>query len=399
MESETTYREHLSAWLKAVVYPQVADLERQQIFPREIVRQLGEQGFFAPCLQAAEALSPRTLPLNVRMFGILIEELAKTRCFGLTLTVSMHVGVFLPLIQRLAHPAIRAQLVDDGLRGAILGTIAATEANVAGSDFMGMECSATVDGEQIVLDGHKHYISNAAVADYVVAFVRRKPGRHFANFCAVLVPSNLPGVSATRLDMAVMRTAVTSRIEFDNVVLPATHMLGRKELGMSYFLQHIAVERLSGGIWAVAVAEQCLEEAQRYAAERVIGEETLWEHSAVRHRIAQSVLQVTLLRSLVEQTLAATDQTRLVDPFNSAVIKAGVAPAMEIVIGTCLQLQGARGLEADSSLLRLLNEFRVFGVAGGSTETMLDVVAELWAIRSLQAASAELEARSASASS
>lgn len=395
MESETTYRENLSAWLKAVVYPQVADLERQQIFPRDIMRQLGEQGFFAPCLQPAEAVNPRALPLNARMFGILIEELAKTRCFGLTISVSIHVGVFLPLVQRLAQPAIRERLVHDGLRGAMLGTIAATEANVAGSDFMGMECSASVDGEQIVLDGHKHYITNAAVADYVVVFARRRPGRHFANFCALLVPTDLPGVSATRLDMAVMRTAVTSRIEFDNVVLPATHMLGRKELGMSYFLQHIAVERLSGGIWAVAVAEQCLEEAQRYAAERLIGEETLWERSAVRHRIAQSVVQVTLLRALVEQALAATDRTRLVDPFNSAVIKAAVAPAMEAAIGACLQLQGARGLEADSSLLRLLNEFRVFGVAGGSTETMLDVVGELWATRAMQASGAELEPRSA----
>ncbi|HEY0605654.1 MAG TPA: acyl-CoA dehydrogenase family protein, partial [Herpetosiphonaceae bacterium] len=174
-------------------------------------------------------------------------------------------------------------------------------------------------------------------------------------------------------------------------------MLGRKELGISYFLQHIAVERLSGGIWAVAVAEHCLEEAQRYAAERVIGEETLWERSAVRHRIAQAVVQVTLLRSLVEQALVATDETRLVDPFSSAVIKAAVAPAMESVIGTCLQLQGARGLEADSPLLRLLNEFRVFGVAGGSTETMLDVVGELWATRAMQAADAELEARSVGA--
>jgi citronellyl-CoA dehydrogenase len=393
MDSETTYREALRAFLKEAVYPQVEDLERQQIFPRTIVQQLGEQGFFTPCLQPAEARNARTLPLNARMFSILIEELAKTRCFGLTITVSIHVGVFLPLVQRLAHPTLRESLVQDALCGKVIGTIAATEANVAGSDFMGMECSASVDAEQIVLNGHKHYITNAAVADYVIVFARRRPGRHFANFCALLVPTARAGVSSARLDMAVMRTAVTSRIEFDHVVLPSTYVLGRKELGMNYFLQHIAVERLSGGVWAVAVAEQCLEEAQQYASERLIGEETLWERSAVRHRIAQAVTQVTLLRALVEQVVADTDHTRIVDPFNSAVIKAAVAPAMESVIGTCLQLQGARGLEAHSPLLRLLNEFRVFGVAGGSTETMLDVIGELWAQRALQAAGGESDAR------
>jgi len=58
---------------------------------------------------------------------------------------------------------------------------------------------------------------------------------------------------------------------------------------------------------------------------------------------------------------------------------------MERVIGTCLQLRGAQGLEAESPLLRLLNDFRVFGIAGGSTETMLDMIAELWADRAARA--------------
>ena len=379
----SSYREALREFLQAEVYPHVAALEQQAIFPREIVQSLGRNGFFAPCVQPG-ASNAQKLPLNATFFSILVEELAKTLSFGLTLSVSIHVGVFLPLVLRLAHPTIREQLVDGALRGEILGTIAATEAGVAGSDFAGMETSVAVELERLILNGQKHYITNAAVADYVITFARWRPGRSFANFCAVLVPTDRPGIQAARIDMAVMRTAVISAISFDQVALEPTYLLGRKELGLRYFLQHIAVERLSGGVWAVGVAEQCLEAAQRYANDRVVGERTLWSRSAVRHRLAEAVVQVTLLRALVQQSVARVDREGLVDPFQSAVIKAAVGPAMEQAIGLCLQLQGAHGFETNNPLLRLLNEFRVFGVAGGSTETMLEMIGELWAERAMQ---------------
>jgi alkylation response protein AidB-like acyl-CoA dehydrogenase len=385
---EQTYRAALRDFLAREVAPHVEEWERSQFFPRDVVRELGRAGFFAPCLRPTAR--GQAIPLDIRFFSVLIEELALTRCFGLTLTISIHVGVFLPLVQRLAQPAIRDQLVTAALRGAALGTIAITEAGSAGSDFMGIESCAEFQADRIVLSGHKSYITNAAVADYVIVFARHQPGRHFTNFCALLVPTDRPGVRSARLEMAVMRTAVISEIAFDQVTLDPSALLGRKQLGMSYFLQHIAVERLSGGIWALAVAEHCLEQAQRMTVRRQIGAETLWERSSVRHQIAQAVAQVTLLRALVEKVVAEMDRSGIVDPFQSAVLKAAVAPMMEQVIGLCVQLQGARGLTAHSSLLRLLNEFRVFGVAGGSVETMLDVISESWAQRAAQAAEAEL---------
>ena len=383
-DSQTAYRMALRALLQENVYPYVEDWEKTQTFPRHILHMLGQEGLFAPCFPTVTATDAQKLPLQVRMLRILIEELAKAYCFGLTLSVSMHIGVFLPLILRLAQPEVRDLLLEPTLRGEALGTIAATEANVAGSDFMGMECTAQFKPECIVLTGHKHYITNAAVADYVIVFARWRPGRHFANFCALLVPTRLAGIRSTPVPMAVMKTAVISRIEFHDVELPLCYLLGRKELGMRYFLQHIAIERLSGSIWAAVVADQCLAETQRYTTQRYVEQKTLWSRSSVSHRIAQSVVQVTLLRALVEQSLAQIDENGDIDPFAAAVMKAAVAPMMESIMGTCLQLQGARGLEAHSPLLRLLNEFRVFGVAGGSTETMLDIIAELWAQRCAQ---------------
>lgn len=382
--SETEYRQALREHLKGEVYPRAHRIESGGAFPHDIVRGLGAAGFFASCLRHDAPSSQ--VPLEVGFFRVLIEELAKTGCFGLTLSVSMHVGVFTPLVARLAHPAQRDALVARATAGEILGTLAATELESAGSDLMGMQTAAEFRDGGIVLTGAKHYITNAAVADCAVVFARWRPGRHFTNFCALLVPLEAPGVERARIPMAVMTSAAVSRMCFAGVELPPTGLLGRKELGIRYFLEHIAFERLSGGIWAVAAAEQCLEEAQRHAHARVVGEETLWERGSVRHRVAEAVVQVTLLRGLVDRVVEGARRTGTLEPLESAVMKASLGPCMESVIGRCLQLQGARGLEADSLLLRLLNDFRVFGVAGGSTETMLDVIAEQWAQRAAHAA-------------
>src|SRR4051812_5926367 len=111
MTESESYRERLVALLREAVYPHVEEWERGQVFPREVVRRLGGEGFFAPCLRLAEASNARALALNFPLFRVLIEELAKTRSFGLTLTVSMHVGVFLPLVARLAHPELREHVL------------------------------------------------------------------------------------------------------------------------------------------------------------------------------------------------------------------------------------------------------------------------------------------------
>jgi alkylation response protein AidB-like acyl-CoA dehydrogenase len=225
MGTEAQYRADLQAFLTQRVIPQVAQWEREQTFPHAIVHELGQQGFFRTCLHSTDLKQP----LQMRMFRILIEELAKTYCFGLTLTISMHVGVFLPLIIHLAHPQLRATLIEQALDGDILGTMAITEDIAAGSDFMGMASTVCYEDDTLVLQGQKHYITNAAVADYVVTFARWRDGRHFANFSAILVPTAHPHVQRAPIPMAIMKTAVISHIDFEQVRLPAHYLLGRDE--------------------------------------------------------------------------------------------------------------------------------------------------------------------------
>jgi citronellyl-CoA dehydrogenase len=356
----------------------VAALDAADEPRRNFVTALGRQGFFADLLTGSgDADKPPIWPIDIPSFAALIEQLALTRHWGLTLGIALHAGVFLPMVARLAHPDRRNVLVQAAAAGEVLGTVAVTDADAAGSDFLGMGTTATFDGAVIRLSGEKTFITSATIAEYAVVFARWRPGRHFTNFCALLVPIQHPGVSCEPISMGVLRGAGIGRLRFDNVLLPAHALLGRREFGMRYFLEHVSTERLVAGVWAVAVAEQCLRETQRYAVERSIGAETLWHRSAVRQRFARALVDFVQLRALVDETIQSAGNGPL-DSLRTTVIKAAVPELMERLIGTCLQLHGAQGLQSNGDLLQCLKEFRAFGIGGGSTETMLELVADLW---------------------
>lgn len=353
---------------------------RTETSTRGALRELGERGRLAACLREGDPRSPDDLPLDFGRFAALVAEVVRRGDFGLASTLCLHLGVFVPMLVRLAPPGLAGELVPAALRGDLVGTIASTEsAESGGSDFMAIETAATFAEDRITLRGRKDYVTNAAAADHAVVFARWRPGRHFGSFCAVLVPLGLPGVRRSETPMAVLPGAGVGRIELDGVTVDAGHLLGRRPFGFQYFARHIAVERLAGGVWAVAVAEGCLAEAREHARGRRVGEDVLWGRGAVRQRFAEAVTEVVRLRALTERIVARADRTGVVDQAESAALKAAIPAAMERVVGFCLQLRGASGLEAGSGLLRLLDDFRAFGVAGGPTETMLDLLADLWA--------------------
>ena len=386
-ESPDEYREALRAFAGAHVTPRVPALEREREHPADLVRMLGAEGFFRPCVPDPDGGRGR-LPTDLRYLRVLVEELARTGCFGLTLSVGMHVGVFLPTVARLGADGVREKVLDGGRRGELLGTLAATEEDVAGSDFAGMQTAIEVGDDRVVIDGHKQWVTSGAAADYAVVFGRSRPGRHPASFSAVLVPTGCDGVRREPLSMAVMRANPIGRLEFQRVKVGRDHLLGRPGLGFRYFLDHIAVERLTGAAWAVVAAEDLLARAQRHAQARLIGTEALWDRSSVRHRVARAAVRLALLRALTDAAFTASHRDGQPDPFTTAALKVAVPEAMEDVAGLCVQLQGARGLTAGSPLLQALNDFRVWGVAGGSTETMLDVVAGAFAERAAREAAA-----------
>lgn len=369
-----TYRAALRAFLASEGRIWIVDDPRST---QRLVREMGTRGLFRPCIAHRDGDADRGIPLDFHAFNVLIEELATCGHAGLTLAVAINVGVFLPLVARLADRGIGEDVTEDALRGAAIGAIAATEPDVPGSDLLGIETTVRFDDNAPVLNGRKAYVTNVPGADYVVVFARSSEGRHAGSMTAVLVPTATPGVRCARTPMAVMPGASVGSLEMKEVRLDPWHVLGRRGRGLQYFGQHIAVERLVSGLWGVPLARRLLAQIRQQANARVVAGKTLWERSAVRQRVGHLAARATLAQALVERATREAAATGLVNQIDAAVLKATIPGLLEDVVQTALQFQGAKGLEKGNSLLRLLVDVRAFGIGGGATEPMLELIADM----------------------
>ncbi|GGU80610.1 citronellyl-CoA dehydrogenase [Streptomyces litmocidini] len=335
---------------------------------RTLIRALGEAGVVADCLAGSDPRQPLRLPLLRTVLGGLTGRVPH----GAQLACLLHLSTVTPLVLRLAG----GERADPLVRGRATAALAATDSGAAGSDLPGLTTAVRRHGEDLVIDGHKTWITGARWADHFLVLARHRPGRHFSDFCLVMVPADARGVSVEPIGTPVMAGAGLGSLALDGVRLPAEAMLGRPGRGMVAFTEQMGAERLAGGMWTASLCRRLLATAAAGATRRHLAGRALWTESAVRQRLAALLARVRLLEALVDDVTARTTATGRFPLADTAVVKATVGPLAAEVADACLHLAGAAGLTDDGDLLRTAQDVRTFAVAGGSTETMLELVAE-----------------------
>lgn len=333
---------------------------------RHALHALGDTGALSACLDTAGRL--RTAGLRT-----LITELATTVPAGVTLSTCVQTALFLPLLQELATGE-QIGVYQRVLRGDEVGTVAVSDADLAGSDVVGIATSLTRDGAEWRLRGAKDWVTSACFADYFAVLARTGPARHFFSLTMVLVPADARGVLVTPVDSAAMRHAGLGRLELADVRLPADAVLGRPGRGLAYFLRHVATERLADGFWASALGSELLARTSDRLRHRSVGGAPLWHNPAVRQRLGGAAVQLRLIQALASE-ITERHPVIPVPAADTAALKAAVAVGLADLVGTCVQLHGADALRAGDDMAQLLVDVRAFGLGGGSTETMLELVA------------------------
>jgi hypothetical protein len=107
-----------------------------------------------------------------------------------------------------------------------------------------MRTTAVKEGDEYVLNGSKTFITNGVYSDYLIVFAKTNPELKSKGMSVFLLDRDMPGISATKLDKLGWRASDTAEIAFDNVRVPASHLMGEEGKGFSYVMQHFASERL-----------------------------------------------------------------------------------------------------------------------------------------------------------
>ena len=362
-----TLAEHARRFAQGRVAPGFQERDHTRVLDRDIMREMGEMGFIAP--ELPESVGGQGL--GSLAAGVIHEEIARA-----DLSIS-YINLLASLNgQILSHhgdPAVVRPWLEKLVTGQALFAIALTEPR-GGSDAANLRLRVERVGDEYVINGEKTSISAADQADAVVVFGRTgtpESGAH--GVTALLVPTDVPGLTRTRFDCHGQRAIGRGSLFFENVRVPVNHRLGDENKGFVQVMQGFDFSRALIGLQVLAVAKISLEETWEYVAQRQAFGKPLTAFQGVSHPLADFETQVEAARLLCLQTLWLKDR-ELPHTSQAAMCKWWGPKLAYDVVHQCLLSFGHGGYDRGVMEQRL-RDVLGFQIGDGTAQIMKTIVA------------------------
>jgi long-chain-acyl-CoA dehydrogenase len=364
------FRESFRAFLAQEVAPYAEAWERDGIVPRELFLKAGEHGFLG--MAVPEELGGAGAA-DFRFNAVISEEAAYAGVASATIGVTLQNDVCLPYFLEHATAEQRRRWVPGIASGELVTAIAMTEPG-AGSDLQGMQARAVRDGDGYVLNGSKTFITNGIHADLVIVAAKTDPPAGARGLSLLVVERGMDGFQRGRkLEKIGQHAQDTAELFFNDVRVPDANLLGDEGMGFLYLVSHLAQERMSIAVGALAAAEAAIawtvdHVRERKAFGRPIG---AFQHS--RFVLAECRTEVTVTRAFVEQCLRRL-VAGTVSAEEAAMAKWWCSDLQGRVVDRCLQLFGGYGYMLEYPIARAYTDARVTRIYGGANEIMKEII-------------------------
>ena len=365
-------REQTLRFLDDFVRPVGDEWEEAGQVPRDVLRKMGEIGFFG--LRVPEALGGVGYgPLASAVFA---EALGSSTYSGFAATVLVHTDMASPHLLHAGTDEQIAEYLPRILTGDLITAIAITEAD-AGSDVAGMRSSAKRDGDGWRLNGSKMFITNGVHGNLVFVAARTNPEAtgHQGITMFILEP-DMDGFSVgKKLDKHGWRSSDTAELIFDDVWVPAANILGEVDKGFYAIMENFQNERLVLAALAIGESQEALDLTYEHTQNRKAFGATLFDKHTIRHRLAMLQGRVDALRAFAYDTAWTMEQGH--DAVKQvSELKALAGELVNDVMYTCQQFHGGMGYMTETPIERMYRDARIGAIGGGATEVMLEEVAK-----------------------
>jgi len=356
-------------FVRKEVAPVADRMDREDWFPKDVFRRLGEQGFLAPTIPTDYG----GLGLSYRAQAIILEEIARVSP-ALALSVGAHSNLFADNVARNGSDEQRARFLPRMVTGEEIGALALTEPD-AGSDAVSLRTRAERKGEGYVLTGTKQFITNGPVADVALVYAKTAPERGSRGISAFLVPAGSPGFSVAKsLDKMGMRGSPTGELAFQGVRVPADQRLGEENDGVRVMMSGLNVERAVLTAIPVGIMAECLERSIAYAREREQFGHKIGAFQMIQAKLANMYADLAASRLLMERALSdvTADPGRRKESATALTYasEASTRHALEAI-----QVHGGYGYMRDLPLERLARDAKLLEIGAGTSEIRRQIVA------------------------
>ena len=362
-EDQQAFADVAAQFARQALAPYAAQWDKDHTFPVDTLRQAGELGFCGLYTPEEDG----GLGLSRLDASIIFEQLAMG-CTATTAMLTIH-NMATWMLASYGQASVKEAWLPDLVSGNKLASYCLTEPG-AGSDAASLITKAERQGEQYVLSGSKVFISGAGSTDLLIVMARTA-NNGAKGISAFAVPADAAGISYGKPEEKMGWNAQPTRmITFDNVSIPASHLLGEEGQGFTFAMKGLDGGRINIATCSIGTAQQALNTARDYMHERQQFGKPLAAFQALQFKLADMATELVAARQLVRLAAFKLDEQ---DPQATAYCAMAKRFATDVGFTVCneaLQIHGGYGYIKEYPLERHVRDVRVHQILEGTNEIM-----------------------------
>ncbi|PKF90411.1 acyl-CoA dehydrogenase [Bacillus sp. BA3] len=361
-------KENIRLFIEEQIDPFSMQIEDEDHIPESIINLSKEIGLFGL------SIPERYGGLGIGMVGkcALYEEIGKTHN-GYTTLIGAHTGIGTVGIVEMGNEMQKEKYLPDMASGNRIGAFALTEP-AAGSHATNLKMTAVKNGDKYILNGTKHYITNADVADIFTVMAVTDKDKGAKGITSFIVEKDFPGFRVGSLERKMgLRGSHSAELVFEDCEVPAENVLGDVGQGYVNALKILANGRAGLAARNLGSCQYLLDLSTKYATEREQFNVPIIDHQAVSHMIAEMAMEIEALRSFTYRVAWMVDQKERIIK-EAAMLKLYGSEVYNRVADKAVQIHGGMGYMKDYPVERFYRDARITRIYEGTSEIQKNII-------------------------
>ena len=361
-EDERILLDQVRRTADTVIAPNAARYDRDEAFPQKSVDALKSLGLNAIFVPEAYGGAPMSYRLYLAVVQTISEACAST---GIIYATSFH-GIK-PLID-FGTEEQKKRLLPRVAEGA-LASLAITEA-VAGSDATAMKMRFTPDGDDIIVDGGKLFITSGDVADLLLVFGKwsaiEDPKQAIS---ALIIEKGVPGFEVVRVEKKLgHRASSTVELAFNGCRVPRANLLGQPGEGLALLLAALNKSRPSIAAHALGIATAAFKDMVAYMNTRAVAKRHVIDFQANQFLIADLAAELAMTESWLDYVASLIDGAALDFGLEASIAKLRASDLAMRMTTEAVQMHGGYGYIRDYRVERLMRDAKITQIWEGTNQ-------------------------------